>query len=173
MMEEGMAILREQKKFMLHQGALYHCHTPARELEEAMQFVVLTAHRVVAMNGCHRNTGHQGQQQLLSLLQDQFWWSGMAIQMQKVISSCERCIQCEGASAKAPLQAILVTSPLDLLHVDFTGIEMTMELGQPPHLLNILVFRDHFTRHIMAHVTPDQATKTVAKFLWQGYILIF
>ena len=34
MMEEGMAILREQKKFMLHQGALYHCHTPARELKE-------------------------------------------------------------------------------------------------------------------------------------------
>ena len=34
MMEEGMAILREWKKFMLHQGALYHCHTPARELKK-------------------------------------------------------------------------------------------------------------------------------------------
>ena len=27
MTEEGMAILRERKKFKLHQGALYHCHT--------------------------------------------------------------------------------------------------------------------------------------------------
>ena len=61
MMEEGMAILRERKKFTLHQGALYHCHTLARELEEALQLVVPKAHRVVAMNRCHRDMGHQGQ----------------------------------------------------------------------------------------------------------------
>ena len=64
----------------------------------------------------------------LSLLQDQFWWPSMMMQMQKVISGCERCIQHKGVSVKAPLQAILVTSPLELLHVDFTGIVMTMEL---------------------------------------------
>ena len=70
--KEGMAILREWKKFMLHQGALYHCHTPARELEEMMQFIGPTAHSVAAMNRCHRDAGHQGQQQTLSLLQDWF-----------------------------------------------------------------------------------------------------
>ena len=68
------------------------------------------------------------------------------MQMQKVISSCERCIQHEGAQVKAPLQAILVTSPLELLHVDFTGIEMTIELDQPSHVVNVLVFCDHFMR---------------------------
>ena len=61
MMEEGMAILRKRKKFTLHQGALYHYHTPTGELEEAIQFVVPIAHRVVTMNGCHRDAGHQGQ----------------------------------------------------------------------------------------------------------------
>ena len=81
MMEEGMAILREWKKFMLHQGALYHHHTPVRELEEAMWFIVPMAHRGAAMNWCHRDTGHQGQRQTLSLLQDQFWWPGMTLQM--------------------------------------------------------------------------------------------
>ena len=90
--EEGMAILREWKKFMLHQGALYYHHSLARELEEVMQFVVPMAHRVAAMNGCHRDAGHQGQQQTLSLLQDQFWWPDMAMQMERAISSCERCI---------------------------------------------------------------------------------
>ena len=34
--EESMPILWEWKKFMLHQGALYHCHTLARKLEEVM-----------------------------------------------------------------------------------------------------------------------------------------
>ena len=48
MREEGMTIIRERKKFMFHQGVLYHHHTLARELEE----VVPMAHRVVAMNGC-------------------------------------------------------------------------------------------------------------------------
>ena len=62
-----------------------------------MQFVVPVAHRVVAMNRCHKDVGHQGQRQTVSLLQDQFWWPGMAMQMQKAISGCERCIQHEGA----------------------------------------------------------------------------
>ena len=62
MMKEGMVILRERKRFTLHQGALYYHHSPARELEEALQFVVSIAHRVAAMNGCHRDVGHQSQQ---------------------------------------------------------------------------------------------------------------
>ena len=98
-------------------------------------------------------------------------WHGNA--NAEVISGFKKCIQHEGAQVKAPLQAILVTSPLELPHVDFTGIEMTVELDQPPHIVNVLLFYDHFMRHIMVYVTPDQMTKTVAKFLWQGYISIF
>ena len=59
--EKGINILREWKKFMLHQGALYHHHTLAGELSDVMQFVVLTAHRVVAIDRCHKDAGHQGQ----------------------------------------------------------------------------------------------------------------
>ena len=97
-----------------------------------MQFVVPMAHRVVAMKRCHMDAGHQGQQQTLSLLQDWFWWPVLEMQMQRAISGCERCIQHEVAHAKAPLQPILVTSPLKLLHVDFISIETVMELDQPP-----------------------------------------
>ena len=97
----------------------------------------------------------------------------MAMQMQRAISRCERCIHYKGAHAKAPLQTILVTFPLELLYVDFTGIETMMELDQPLQVVNVVVFCDHIMRHVMAYVTPDQTAKTVAKFLWQGYILIF
>ena len=75
-MEEGTAILREWKKFMLHQSAFYHSHTLVRELEKAIHFVVPTAHRVVAMNRCHRQVEHQGQRQTMSLLQEKFWLPG-------------------------------------------------------------------------------------------------
>ena len=38
--EEGMAILREWKKFTLHQGALYYHHIPAGKQEVVMWFIV-------------------------------------------------------------------------------------------------------------------------------------
>ena len=71
------------------------------------------------------------------------------------------------------MEAIIVTTPLEFLHVDFTSIKTMMELDQPPKVVNLLVFCNHFTKHIMVHVTPNQTAKTIAKFLWQGYISIF
>ena len=97
----------------------------------------------------------------------------MAMQMQKAISNCKRCIQHEGTHAKVPVWAILVTAPLELLHMDFTSIEMTMELDQLLNMENVLVFCKHVMKHIMAYMTADQTAKTVTKFLWQGYISIF
>ena len=47
-----------------------------------------------------------------------------------------------------------------------------MELNKLHRVANILVFQDHFMKHILAYVTPDQTAKTVVKFLYQGYILI-
>ena len=67
----------------------------------------------------------------------------------------------------------MATAPLDLLHVDFTSIETTLELNQLPRVANVLVFQDHFTKHVLAYVTPDQTAKTIAKFLYGGYISIF
>ena len=57
--------------------------------------------------------------------------------------------------------------------MDFTSIETAMKLDQQPHIVNVLVLCDHFMKNYMVYVTPDQTAKTVAKFLWQGYITIF
>ena len=115
-------------------------------------------------------TGHNC---TLSLLWEHFWWPGMTNQMQQCIMSCAHCLQHEGNLSKVPLHPIVATAPLDLLHVDFTSIEMTMELNRPPKVANILVFQDHFTKHVMVYVTPNHTAKTVTKFLYQGYISIF
>ena len=71
------------------------------------------------------------------------------------------------------MQPIIATAPLELLHMDFTSIKMTMELDQPPNMVSVLVFCNHFMKHVMAYMTTNQTAKTVAKFLWQGYISIF
>ena len=128
---------------------------------------------MAAMNGCHQDAGHQGQWWMLCLLHDQLWWPDMATQIQKVICSCEQCIQPEDSHVKTPAGPIIVTTPLELLHVDFTSIETTMEFDQPPNAVSLLVFYNHFTEHVMAYMTPNQTLKTVAKILWQGYVSIF
>ena len=97
----------------------------------------------------------------------------MINQMQQSIRPCVHCLQHEGNLPKAPLHPIVATAPLDLLHIDFTSIEMTTELNQLPRVTNVLVFQDHFTKHVMVYVTPNQTAKTVAKFPYQGYISIF
>ena len=93
--------------------------------------------------------------------------------MQQAIKSCICCLQHEGNLPMGPLHPVVATTPLDLLHIDFTSIETSMELNQPPRVANILVFQDHFMKHILAYVTPNQTAKTVTKFLYQGYISIF
>ena len=56
----------------------------------------------------------------------------MTNQMQQSIKRCVHCLQHEGGLSKAPLNPIMATAPLDLLHVDFTSIETTLELNKSP-----------------------------------------
>ena len=89
--------------------------------------------------------GHYRCDHTLSLLQEHFCWPGMAKQMRQVIKTCRHCLQYEGGTSKAPLCPIVATAPMDLLHIDFTSIETTMELDKSPRIANFLVFQDHFT----------------------------
>ena len=97
----------------------------------------------------------------------------MAKQIRQVIKACRCCLQYKGNTPKAPLCPIVATTPLDLLHVDFTNIETMMELDQSPTVTKVLVFQDHFTKHVLVYVTPKQTVKTITKFLYGGYISIF
>ena len=171
--EEGQIVWRNCQNFTVLQNALYLCSMPKGENEDLLHFVVPKVHQTSTLNGCHQDVGHQGHDCMLSLLQEHYWWPGMAKQMRQVIRACTHCLQYEGGIPKAPLCPIVATTPLDLLHVDFTSIETTLELNQSPRVTNILVFQDHFTKHMLAYVTPDQTAKTIAKFLYGGYMSIF
>ena len=146
---------------------------PKGETEDLLLFMVPKTHCIATLNGCHQDTGHQGHDHTLSLLWEHFWWPGMTIQMQQSPKSCMHCLQHKGDLSKAPLHLIVATTLMDLLHVDFTSIETTMEVNRLPKVTNVLVFQDHFTKHVMVYVTPNQTVKTVARFLYQGYISIF
>ena len=95
--------------------------------KDLLFFMVPRAHRATALNGCHQDAGHQGCDQTLSLFQEHFWWLGITSQMWQSIRTCTCCLQHEGSLPKATLHPIMATAPLDILHVDFTSIETTLE----------------------------------------------
>ena len=125
--EEGQMVWRNHQNFTVLWDALYLHSTPKGENEDPLLFVVPKAHWTAALNGCHQDAGHQGHVHTLSLLEECFWWPGMAKQMRQTIRACTCCLQYEGGFPKAPLCPIVATALLDLLHVDFTSIETTLE----------------------------------------------
>ena len=68
-------------------------------------------------------------------------------------------------------------APMDLLHLDFTKIEVSgdreKELKKKPEVVNVLVVTDHFTRHTMAFMTEDTTAHTMARVLYHHYFYIF
>ena len=68
---------------------------------------------------------------------------------------------------------MMVIMPLQLVHLDFTSFETTMNLNELPKVKNILVIVDHFTRYTRAYVTKDQKASPASKTLYKGFILIF
>ena len=173
MSEEGQMVWRNCQNFISLQSTLYLCSAPKGEDEDLLLFVVPKAHWTAALNGCHWDGGHQGCDCTLSLLQEHFWWPGMAKQMRQVIKTCRCCFQYEGSTPRAPLCSIVATAPLGLLHVDFTSMETTVELDKSPRVANVLVFQDHFTKYVLAYVTPNWTARTIAEFLCGGFISIF
>ena len=152
--EEGQIVWRNHQNFTILQDALYLHSTSKGENEDLLLFMVPKAHQAATLNGCHWDAGHQGHDHTLSLLQECFWCPRMVKQMRQTIRACTCCLQYEGGFPKAPLCPIVATAPLDLLHVDFTSIETMLEPNQSHRVANILVFQDHFTKHMLAYVTP-------------------
>ena len=97
----------------------------------------------------------------------------MAKDCHALVRGCPHCRAFEGEVPKAPLCPIRVYAPLELVHLDYTSIESTMELNKPPVVRNILVITDHFMRYALAVVRKDQTTKTVTKVFYEHFIAVF
>ena len=164
--EEGRVLFRVRNSLTMSKGLLYLSKTPKA-------FLVPSSQCTAALNGVHRDMGHQGQQRTLAFGQECFWWPIMVEDCKALVWSCPRCCAFEGVIPKAPVCPIRSHAPLELVHVDFTSVESTMELNKPPSMKNVLVMTDHFTRYALAIVTKDQMVKTMIKVLYERFIAVF
>ena len=76
--------------------------------------------------------------------------------------NCGRCIRFEATLQKPRLEPIICTEPMDLVHINYVKMEVTLGLKEKPEVKDVLVVEDHFTRYLQAYVTKNQAARTRA-----------
>ena len=171
--EQGKMFFRICNSLVLNKGLMYVNTTLKGETEGVLAFIVPAAQCHMALNGVHRDTGHQGQQRTLALTHERFWWPMMAEDCRAIVRGCTCCQAYEGEVPRASLCPIRTYALLELMHLDYTSIESTMELNKPPVVKNVLVMTDHFMKYTLAVVTKDQMAKTVMKVFYEHFIAVF
>ena len=170
--EQGKMFFHICNSLVLNKGLMYMSTTPKGKTEGVLTFVVPVGQCWMALNSVHRDASHQGQQRTLALTQEIFWWPMMAEDCCAIVRGCPHCRAFEGKVPKAPLCPIMAYAPLELMHLDYTNKESTMELIKSPMVKNILMMTDHFMRYALAVVTKDQTAKTVAKVFYEHFIAV-
>ena len=171
--EQGKMFFCIHNSLILNKGLMYVSIIPKGETEAVFAFVIPVGQRCMALNGVHHDASHQGQQRTLALAQERFRWPMMAEDCHTIVRGYLHCRAFEGEVPRAPLFPIQAYAPLELVHLDYTSIESTMELNKPPVVKNILMMMDHFTRYALEVVTKDQTAKTVTKVFYEYFIAVF
>ena len=78
---------------------------------------------------------------------------------------CSRCLRRKTPPQVAPLQPILVTQPLELVHMDYLSLEPSKG-----NIENVLVITDHFTKYALAYPSKTQTAQATARILWDNFI---
>ena len=156
-----------------YSGVTYLRVMPKRSNEDVLVFVVPGLKRQVAIDECHCYLGHQGRDCMLSLLKERFWWLGMAQRMMMSVCNCPKCGIFQAKPQIPPMEPILCTEPLDLVHIDYVSMEVTVGMTEKPVVKNVLVVEDHFTRFTQAYVTNNHTAHTMARVLYNEFFSVF
>ena len=88
------------------------------------------------------------------------------MQVKEQVEKCHHCITCKVKQQRAPMESIVATQPLELVHINY----LCLEPGKGKEE-NILVVMDNFTHYAQAYVTQSQMAHTTAKILWDHFIV--
>ena len=90
--------------------------------------------------------------------------------MREHVKCCRRCVfsKAPEPEARAPLENIITTEPLELVCIDFWSAEDSAK-----HSVDVLVVTDHFTKMAHAFLCANQSAKSVAHQLWNNYFCVY
>ena len=89
------------------------------------------------------------------------------------VSNCRQCKQFEAKPQIPGMQPIICTEPMELVHVNYIRMEVTVSTQEKPVVKNVLVVIDYFTRYVQAYVTRNQTARTTAQVLYNEYFSVF
>ena len=144
-----------QKNFVMRRNLLYMETFAPGTRDHLFAFVIPSKKCQGVLDKCHRESGHQGRDQTMTLLREQFWWPGMAVQAVLSVKNCVRCRQYEVRDMLPEMVTIGATGLMDLVHIDFMGMETTVATKKQPVVKTVLVVIDHFTRFVRAFVVDN------------------
>ena len=79
------ACVKAKEQLLIKNGLLYHKTQQGPADEIVFKFIVPQRHQSTALDGCHRETAHQGQCRSTILMQECFWWPGMTLDLRNHI----------------------------------------------------------------------------------------
>lgn len=159
--------LREWSRLELKDGILYRRRRDNEDL--SYQLILPEELRPLVLRSLHDDMGHMGIERTLDLVRTRFYWPKMAMDIEQKIKTCGRCVRRKTLPEKAAqLVSIKTSRPLELLCMDFLSLE-----PDSSNTRDILVLTDHFTKFAVALPTPNQKAKTVARCLWENYIIYY
>ena len=136
-------------------------------MEAVAQFVLPKRFICKVILACHDDNGHLAMERTLGLLQERFFWPKMA-DMHIHIHTCDRYLRFKQPQEKAEMQPILISYPMELIHLDF--LTLGGKAGDTTGA-NILIVTYHFTKYAQAYITPKQTAIVVAHTLWENFLL--
>lgn len=158
-------LLRELPRLELIGSVLYRRQQIGPET--SYQLVLPPELREVVLTNLHDQMGHMGADRTLDPVSARFFWPKMALDVEKKVKTCGRCVCRKALPEKAsPLVNINTTRPLELLCMDFLSLEPDRN-----GIKDILAITDHFTKFAVAIPTANQKARTVAKCLWDNFIV--
>ena len=144
------ALLRVKGQLKLVKGVLYRktLLDNSTERKPRLQLILPLHLTKKVLNSCHDQVGHQGIVRTLSLLRERFYWPGMHKQTTLYVNKCQNCLKRKAIPDVAPLQPIIASQPMELVHMDLLSIEPSKG-----NIENVLVITDHFTRYAQAYAS--------------------
>ena len=95
----------------------------------------------------------------------------MAQRMMLNIRNCEKFRIFEAKPKIPPMEPILCTEPLDLVHINYVSMEVTVGIKEKPVIKNVLVVEDHLTRYTQAYVTNNHTVCMTACVLYELFLV--
>lgn len=158
-------LLRELNRLELQDEVLYRKRQDADQI--TYQLVLPKELRETVMHSLHNDMGHMGIDRTLDLVRTRFYWPRMSADVERKVKTCDRCTRRKTVPGKAAALVNIKTSrPLELVCMDFLSLE-----PDSSNTKDILVMTDHFTKYAVAMPTPNQKAKTVAKCLWDHFMV--